>query len=232
MKFKTQLVTNNHLNSYTRLLVFRLLSPTDIDFKAGQFMLIEVAPQITRAYSIINPSYLKNQLEFIIDVRPGGPGSLFAKRIKPDDKVNIKGPFGKFILNSNNHPKVFISTGCGVASMKSMIDTLFYKNPQAEVGLFWGMRHLEDAYFFSYFQSLSKKHPNFSFNLCLSKASVQDKKRPHIFPGHVTQAIRLDSINKQTDYYLCGGSQPVQKIKEILINGGVLDKNIISEGYY
>jgi ferredoxin-NADP reductase len=225
-KIEARVVSHRLLNSYIHHLVLRPLDSREINFKAGQFVLFQITPEITRAYSIANPEHIRDRLEFIIDVRPGGPGSQFTQRVKKDDKVVLHGPLGYFTLRLRKVAKVFVATGCAIAPLKSMIETSLHHKDTYAISLLWGLRHLVDIYLDKHFQELESEHSNFSFTLCISRP---EKSNPY-FVGRVTEAIEA-AIGEQADYYLCGREAMIGDVKEILRRRGVAEEDIFFEGF-
>lgn len=220
---------NRPLNSYTRLLSLKLLKPKALDFKAGQFLLLQVEPKTTRAYSIASPEQQKDRLELIIDTRPGGPGSRFTLNAKVDDRVWGHGPLGQFFLRPAKTPLVFAATGCGIAPFKSMVETLFNNQEARSVTLFWGMRYLKDVYLASHFQAVQSKWPNFWFRLCLSRP---EKTNPY-FSGHVTAGLgHFGALEKTADYYVCGNQAMVTQVTQVLKDQEVPQNQIFTESYW
>jgi ferredoxin-NAD(P)+ reductase (naphthalene dioxygenase ferredoxin-specific) len=225
-KIEARVVSHRLLNSYIHHLVLRPLDSREIDFKAGQFVLFQITPEITRAYSFANPEHIRDQLEFIIDVRPGGPGSQFTQKVKKDDRIVLHGPLGHFVLQPREIAKVFVATGCAIAPLKSMIETALHHKDAQSISLLWGLRHLRDIYLDRHFQELELKYPNFLFTLCISRP---EKSNPY-FTGRVTEVIKT-AIAESADYYLCGREAMIGDVKEILRRRGVAEEHIFFEGF-
>lgn len=227
MKVEARVVSNRLLNPYTHHLILHPLEPKEIDFKAGQFLLFQVTPGITRAYSLANPEHFRDRLEFIVDVRPGGPGSRFIQQAKKDDKVTLHGPFGHFILRPRKAPKFFVATGCAIAPIKSMVETLLDHQEPDSISLCWGLRYLKDVYLADYFAKLQSRYANFSATLCISRP---EGSNPY-FTGRVTEAVgSVVGVKKNADYYLCGRETMVEEMKITLRRVGVADERVFSEG--
>ncbi|PJC68645.1 hypothetical protein CO015_03280, partial [candidate division WWE3 bacterium CG_4_8_14_3_um_filter_42_11] len=91
MEIQGKIVSNTKLNIYTQSLIVKPEQVKKIDFEAGQFMLLKLGENLQRAYSITNPPHQNDRLEFVIDTRPGGPGSQFALAAQKDDLVSLSG---------------------------------------------------------------------------------------------------------------------------------------------
>jgi ferredoxin-NAD(P)+ reductase (naphthalene dioxygenase ferredoxin-specific) len=79
--------------------IYRLVLRPDepIAFSPGQFFEIELAPSITRSYSVASEQGAL-ELEFHIRAIAGGRASgLLTKEREPGDVVRVSGPFGSAI---------------------------------------------------------------------------------------------------------------------------------------
>lgn len=195
------------------------------EFKAGQFVNVEVAPNFWRSYSIASPSTNPKLLEYVVDITPGGKGSQFFQKLGINDGVHIKGPFGKLVLPEiMDSDFCFVATGTGIAPFRSMLGELH----REKVSLFWGLRFKEDIYWEEEFKNLKK--------FCISLS------RPDILPtgrqgwegevGHITECIKRESFNGDTLFYLCGNQSMIDEARRILLGKGVSEEKIVFEKFY
>lgn len=203
---------------------FSLLKPSIIEFKAGQYLLLDVK-QGFRHYSISSSPRQNHILETVVDTAPMGIGSQYLLSLNVGDKVNFKAPIGLFILPATTKTKIFLATGTGIVPLISMLtslaETKFKKNYQ----LFWGLRTKTDLYFTDRLASLQKQNPNFDYTYCLSKEEVKDEQ---CFSGHIQDALLIlnskfsiptNSAGKLNyEFYLCGRPQTVDQLKQFLID--------------
>lgn len=190
----------------------------EFEFKAGQFVNVEVGPNFYRAYSIASHAQEKNFLEFVVDITPGGKGSQFFEKLKAEDPIHIKGPFGRLVLpeiNSGNF--CFIATGTGVAPFRSMAFELLAEN----VSLFWGLRYKEDIFFEEEFKNLKK------FCISLSRPSDWNGE-----VGHITDYLIREDFRPETLFFLCGNQGMIDDARKILLEKGVKDEKIRFEKFY
>lgn len=196
----------------------RVVLKEGFDFKAGQFVNVEVEENFWRSYSIASPASEKNSLEFVVDVSPGGKGSEFFKKIKANDLMHIKGPFGRLTLpESKDNDFCFVATGTGIAPFRSMVKEL----DGQRVSLFWGLRFKEDIFFEDEFKNLKK--------FCISLSKPLEWKGE---TGHVTECLKRDDFDKNTLFYLCGNQSMIEEVKGILIGKEVGEEKIIFEKFF
>ena len=104
--FQAQAERIRDLTHDVREIGFRLLAPTEIDFKAGQFVSFEVLHPtfnrpVTRHYSIASPPSQRDSVTLLLNLIPGGPGSTYLFSLKEGDHTQFKGPTGAFYLRDD-----------------------------------------------------------------------------------------------------------------------------------
>lgn len=213
---------------------FELIEPHRINFKAGQYLSLKVTEAgLRRSYSLFNEPRITNQVDLLVDVSPGGPGSKFFQNLKFGQEVNFLAPLGEFIIDDNlpeniNH-LYFIATGSGVAPFKSMIeDQLRNKQDQRQLTLHWGMRYAHDLFWLDRWQELTETFANFHFHPVLSKAP----DAWNLCRGRVTDCLQVHEQAPQAAYYICGSNGMIDDVKRDLIGQGVDQDLIFYEKYY
>ena len=224
-----------------------LLNPDRIDFKAGQYIIINIDPSrgICRNYSIASQPSMDHAVELLVDIKPGGPGSEFLKNLQSGKEIEFIGPFGNFVVkdeciihqpSSINHQLLFVATGSGISPIRAMIlDLLIVKKYQGPIKLWWGMRNQEDCFWTEDFDELERDYPNFKWDLVLSNP-------PDDWPlhsGHVTQFV-LDFVNQpltinhqpSTCFYLCGNKAMIDEVSTKLKKTGINGEHIHTEKFF
>lgn len=225
-KFTAVVASKEKVSSKVYLVNFQLLEPSEIEFKAGQNIMLLISPGVNRTMSIASPPSLKNEILMAHDISPLGPGSQWTLNLKVGDKVELMGPTGgSLALIDSPRKKMFVATGTGIAPLHSMI--LDYTFP-SELVLYWGLRHAEDIFWQEEFKQLETKYPNFRFNLVLSKpdSSWQGKA------GHVTEHVLQEKELTNCDFYLCGNKAMVIELRDQLLAKNVPKEQIETELFY
>ena len=215
---------------------FRFTRPGEWTFRAGQFVLFDVAlPENpvdiqTRAFSIASAP-LENDLLFVAKLKEGGRASRWiAESLKFGSQVRTQGPFGNFLVQKE-HPKdlLFIATSTGVAPFRSQIIDILESDPSKKIDLIFGVRAEEDMFWKEEFEKLAQKHENFFVHVPLSKPS--DTWAGH--RGRVQAVIELivkDFSNKNV--YVCGSPEMTKELKQLCLeNWGIEKKDLHVEGY-
>ena len=226
LTYKTILSRKPQLNSDTYLYHFDLIEPREINFKAGQYLMIKIPTDkdpVSRLYSIASSAAEKNSFELIIQIIPGGLASSYLSNLKVKDEIIFQGPAGMFGLKENDRQKIFLTTGTGIAPVKSMLES--YQLPVNSYQLFWGMKTYKDVYLFD-------KLKEFNPKICLSREQnlniIPENDRKYFKLGHVDSYSPLLAT---ADYYLCGGRQIVESLKQFLVTKNVPKKNIYFEKF-
>lgn len=217
-----------------------LVKPNLINFQAGQFisLLIDKNSGLRRSYSITSVPSVNHAIDLLVNIAPGGPGSQYIQNLQPGEEVEFTGPMGNLVIKSqesrvNSQIKyLLIATGCGIAPVRSMIlDQLVDKRNQNKIRLWWGMRYEEDCFWEEDFDLLEKEHPNFKWDLVLSKPSSGWP----LHQGHITEYLidyikNLNSLS-QLSIYLCSYQQVVDEISTKLKETGIKNEQIYFEKF-
>ena len=132
-KIQLEVSKKEQVTEKVYMVTFRLVSPPIIDFRAGQNMMIMIAPGINRTMSIASPPSQSTELLMVHDVSPMGPGSKWTVGLNVGDTATVVAPTGGALsLVESPRKKVLIATGAGIAPFHAMV--LDYFERRAEVG--------------------------------------------------------------------------------------------------
>lgn len=219
------------LTSKIKFVTVEVMDGEGFGFASGQFANIEVAPNFYRSYSICSSVSNPKRLEFVVDITPGGKGSIFFQNLKEGDSIHVKAPFGRLVLPQNMDTDLyFVGTGTGVAPVRSIVMDLMERGllERTKVTLLWGLRYKEDIYFEDEFKEISQKHPNFKLCVTLSRPENWEGEC-----GHVSEHLKtMDFDKNNTTFLLCGNSEMVDEVTKLLLEGGVDQAKIISEKFF
>ena len=237
--YKTILSQKIQLNLDTYFFRFNLLEPKEIKFRAGQYLMIKIPTDkgpISRLYSIASANSEKNHIEFIIQIIPGGLASSYLSGLKVQDEVSFQGPAGLFELKENDRQKIFLVTGTGIAPILSIIKSNFQFSTASwriNFQLFWGLKTYSDVY-------LLDELKQYNLKICLSREQNLDmipKDDMKYFElGHVNSCFeKLHPTNytlrTNFDFYLCGGRNIVESLKQFLLGKDIQRENIHFEKF-
>lgn len=204
----------------------RLLTPStfvlrfdrnEMDFKAGQYIRIGLqGSRERREYSIYsgeNDNYIEVLVKEVVD----GDVSKKLKRLTTGDKLIVEGPFGFFNLNEQDSSQkyYFIASGTGISPFHSYIRSY----PDLNYTLIHGIKTIDEAYDQSHYDL--KRHIT-----CTSRDDKGD------FPGRVTKIIPIYPLEDNALFYLCGNSDMVYDVYNLLADRGVNTNQIFTEVYF
>ena len=231
-------------------------------FVAGQFISTLATDargkQQTRAYSIASAAS-RNRFDLCVNRVEGG---FFSNHLAdltdlpPGGTVKVHGPHGNFVLREPVSDSVFISTGTGIAPMRSYAQWLFPEDGPdrsngRDIWMVFGTRYESELYYRDEFEALAARKPNFHYVPSLSRgddhwhglrgyvqehvARIVEKRAarlgislplPPVDPATPPADLKFDS-----HAYICGLNNMVAGVREKLANFGWHRKQIIFERY-
>ena len=251
--YDAQIIDIKQQSPTTRLFKLRVSEP--IDFKAGQFVTMDLPISDKRlkrwrSYSIANApkNILKNaenaqntegssdstELEFSIvksENSTGGSRYLF-EEATIGTPIRFKGPDGAFTLRESSAGKdlVFICTGTGVAPFRSMIwDIYNQKLPHRNIHLIFGGRRAHDILFREEFEFLEKNLENFRFDAALSRETDWTGAKGYV---HSVYTEGYKNIRSDVHFYICGWSKMIDDaVAKLIVDLGYDKSQVFYELY-
>jgi len=194
------------------------LDRQDFQFEPGQYVVIRIpGQQKGREYSIfsgINDDYL----DFLIREIPAGEFSRYLRHLTPGSELDLEGPKGYFILNEKTkqgHPTLLIASGTGISPFYSYVKSY----PDLNYNVLHGVHFADEAYGREAFSSDR-------FVLCTSRHDKGD------YFGRVTYYLKEHPVEKDTICYLCGNSEMIEQVTDILGKYGLPPENIRTEVFF
>ena len=187
-------------------------------FEAGQHLSLSIAGDYqSREYSIYNGEE-DPYLEVLVKEVEGGYFTPKLKYLKPGDKVQVNGPFGRFTIDESKlhtHQHVFIASGTGIAPFHSMVKS----NPGIDYRIIHGVRVASEAY-------ERDEYEKNRYLLCTSRENTGD------FAGRLTTYLQETQFAKNSCFYLCGNSDMIFDAMEIIKEKGFTRDDVNVEVYF
>ena len=179
--------------------IYRLVLRPDepIAFSPGQFFEIELAPGITRSYSVASEQGALH-LEFHIRAIPGGRASgILARERELGDVVRVSGPFGSAIgAGGVAGPILAIAASTGHAPVQSILNS----NDGRRVHLVSFARQRDGFYLNSLFTRAAKADTRFTYQAIMTGAVARNSSA-----SPLAEAIRqLDCDLLSGQVYIAG----------------------------
>ena len=209
-----------------------LKSSKKMDFKPGQFLMIELqAPEKfpKRAYSISSSPTKNETLQITVKEMPDGYVSKALNNAKKGDEALVDGPFGHFIFDPEKMGEiVLLAAGSGIAPFRCFMQYIVDKKLSTKVFFVYGCRTEEDLIFREELRGYAKKIPNCSLVFTLSREEKEGYRH-----GRIDESLLGEIVAKHPKafYFICGPPAMVSSVKEILGNKGIEKERVKIEVY-
>jgi len=190
----------------------------NIEFQTGQFVLVGTKGAVDRREYSVYSGENDDYIEVLVREVEGGKVSSRLKKLQAGDTVDVDGSFGFFKFSPKafqSQKFYFIATGTGISPFHSFVKTY----PRLNYKLVHGVRFAAEAY----------DHADFAkerIALCTSGDGEGD------FEGRVTDYMFNEEIDVECNFFLCGNSEMIYEVFDILTGKGVPRSNIYSEVYF
>jgi len=218
-------------------ITFRLINPTEVNFKAGQYVQLQapryakVRQSVSRAYSISSCPEHTDYLQLLIRRVPEGLCTTWVHDyMKEGDEVNFTGPFGDFLIRDTEKDMIFIAGGSGKAPVKSMLDYLDLNKSTRRMAYFFGARETKELYYTEKFMELQESLADFTYYPILSQPTEQCEWDGRC--GYVmTYFDEFLKDPQNTEAYLCGSPGMIGAVVKDLLKRGILEENIFYDSF-
>ena len=191
------------------------------DFRPGQhFELCIPGSSVIRKYSVVSSMYSNDKnLEFGIQLIPGGALSPKLWELKEGDEIELRGPLGRsFVWDSTNSgPLVLIGAGSGITPLLSIYDSYRHDYPQGECVFIMSAKD----------SSRVMKYDEIKSFLTTRFTSTEGRINSDFLKNHIGNL----ATNKNTMCYICGPDNFIDDVVDMVSDMGISDDNIKSERF-
>lgn len=215
---------------------FAFEKPAALTFKAGQFVLFDVAlidhptDIQTRALSIASSSG-EPELLFVNKNKEGGRISRWiTEKLQPGMEMRIQGPFGNFLLDAQTDKEyLFIATSTGIAPFRSQVMEALARGDTRRMDIVYGVREEQDLFWKEELEALAQKYDNLFVHIALSQPTSQ-------WTGHKGRVQTLVPLIvkdfSRKSVYVCGSPEMTKELKQTCLEQwGMEKKDLHVEGY-
>lgn len=234
-EFEGEVVSAVSLTADIKEIRFKLLAPSELRQRAGQYIQIECPGDdgpVYRAYSIASPPSESGEIEIIVRLVPNGVCSTYLHNLQIGDIVTFTGPYGDYILDEDPAVEVVcIGGGAGIAPMKNVIYTIYERWPQRKCTLYFGCRNISDAIYLDFFKEFKKFHPAFDYKYSLSSAPGPEAKWEGE-TGFVHLSVEKHmKQNANCVAFLCGPPLMIEAVTKTLQDKGLPEEKIFFDDF-
>jgi benzoate/toluate 1,2-dioxygenase reductase subunit len=202
-----------------------------LDFRPGQFIQVRVpGTDITRSYSPSSTAADLPRIELLVRILEDGVMSKWLEeRAKPDDVLEIEGPFGNFFLREKvPAPHIMVAGGTGLAPILSMIDTIRRKpGRKPPILLSFGCAAPDQLFCLDDIELRRHWLPSLA-----TRISVDRGASGALLSGNPVDAIREADVNHADAVaYLCGPPRMIEAATQRLTSLGMRPDNIYAEQF-
>lgn len=200
----------------------------------GQFVFVRFAckalPGQTHPFTISSPPSQSGIVR--LTVKKSGDFTSMIDQLRPDDKVYLQGPFGKFshvLLARPDQPLVMIAGGIGITPMLSMLGHLADSGDARAIKLIWANHTEADIAHRGEIDQLQQHLPNLTVHHAMSRQDNWPGEK-----GHIDRQM-LDRLLSKADlggcFLVCGPGAMMSEIRRLLVRIGVASSRIHSERF-
>jgi len=209
---------------------FRVITPADWRFEAGQWITVPFGPKTVRAWSMVSSPARRSALTLSVDVTPGGIGSQWLRGLKAGDPVRFKGPSGGFVFNrADPRRALFVAEEIGIVPIRSILTHLYetgYGRPNALI--YWA-RSPSWLIYDAELRSLSRRYPSFAYLPALREPPAGWRGEQ----GEPADAVeRLVHSVDRLVVYVCGGGETIHRVRDTLVRKGLERKSVKWEKFW
>ncbi len=227
-EYEGEILSSELVTSDIKKIDIKLLSPTEIRFKPGQYVQIKYnnpGGEIDyRAYSIASTPDETDHIELNIKKIPDGLVSTYMHLLKEGDRIEFSGPYGDFYLRTDSHRKIVcVAGGVGLAPLKAIILYWYTHQHERTLELYYGSRGIKDLYDHEIFLRIAKETENFKYYPALMYPD-NDWKGYTGFIHEVMKEKLTDGPNIEA--YICGPPPMIDAAIKTLKGKGVTEDKI------
>lgn len=212
------------------------LNETSFNFKSGQYIIMKLDVVDERnGVRMFSLSSSPTETGFIT-ISTKMTGSNFKNKLESiniGDKVDIRGPFGRFLLQEDySKTAVMLAGGIGITPFRDMIKFATDKKLNLKIILLYSNRLPEEISFKKEFDGWQKINPNLKVVYTITRPEESRLKWEGV-TGRIDAAMIKSNVKDMENcmFYVCGPPAMVDAMVTTLKNMGVSDNNIKIERF-
>ncbi len=211
------------------------LAGMDFQYKPGQYIIMKLDVVDERnGVRMFSLSSSPTEAGYIM-ISTKITGSNFKNKLESTsigDKVDIRGPFGRFLLQDYSKTIVMITGGIGITPFRDMIKFATDKKLNLKIVLLYSNKTPEEITFKKEFDVWQKINPNLKVVYAITRPEESKMKWQGV-AGRIDAAMIKSNVKdmKNCIFYVCGPPAMVDVMVITLKNMDVNDNNIRIERF-
>lgn len=208
---------------------YRFEAPTDLEYQAGQFFIIDITIKEKthrHHFSFSSSPTERGYFEFTTRLRDSEFKNIL-RTLKVGDVVSIKAPYGRFILEPGVKKVALLSGGIGIAPIRGICKECFDKKKETDIILLYGNHREDDILYRTEFNEMQIANPFFKIVYTIEEPPESWEASSGFIDLEMIQTEIPDYLERI--FYICGPPPMVSAIEEILSKLNVPKEQIKKE---
>jgi ferredoxin-NADP reductase len=217
---------------------FTLRLPDWIPHRAGQHydvrLTAEDGYQAQRSYSIASEPEREGEVDLTVESIADGEVSSYMHNVLADgDKIEVRGPIGGYFVweASMREPVLLVAGGSGIVPLMSMIRHRHAVKSDVPMRLLYSSRSLEDIIYRDELEVMAAGGDGLAVFHTLTRSQPPDWSG---FARRIDERMLTEiwgQEGKQAQAFVCGPTQLVEGVAEILVRIGLEGRKIRTERF-
>ena len=208
----------------------RLKPELPVDFLPGQYLLVVMAEDDKRPFSIANTMNDEGLLEMHIGATPDNTYAMqVLKRMQDQGQIEVQLPAGKAHLREDSHhPVILMAGGTGFAYARSILQQMLADGLRQPVFLYWGVRFEHHLYADQEMKAWAAEHKQLTYVPVLQNSDEHWQGRT----GLVHEAVMADFPSLSGyDVYIAGRFEMAGVAREAFKEKGMEPEQLFGDAY-
>ncbi|PSJ43684.1 NAD(P)H-flavin reductase [Zobellella endophytica] len=208
----------------------RLKPARQVDFQPGQYLLVVMADDDKRPFSIANIPNGEGTVELHIGAAPDNTYAMqVLKRMQEQGNIEVQLPAGKaYLRGQSRHPVILMAGGTGFAYTRSILQKMLAEGLHRPVFLYWGVRFEDHLYADEEINAWVAEHKELTYVPVVQNGNEHWQGRT----GLVHEAIMADFPSLTGyDIYVAGRFEMAGVAREAFKEKGIETERLFGDAY-
>ncbi len=219
------------LSQFTDFVYKVVLTPdADVEFLAGQYLMVVMGEKDKRPFSIASCPTQKNTIELHIGASEHNPYAMeVIDKIKADGVIEVELAAGKaYYRAESKRPVILIAGGTGFSYVKSILENSLALQHKQPVFLYWGAKELSHLYYEKQAEKWAAEHEHITYIPVIENAADDWQGKT----GLVHKAVMQDFISMEGyDVYIAGRFEMSGAAREDFREEGIEEAHLYGDAF-